>query len=240
MECLYLVQCAGSEFVYSNNLKDKKVIYLTYKVKHKGIIYLPNSTWTEGRNRLLKEAQSLDKIYDYYIFMDDDIDFSKGDFKTFEKLLERFKPKIAAPQLLGYPAKKISCNVQSVFMFDACMNAFSFDVIFDQKIFPYVSNFDRISWWYSQYILIYLSGYFYRNKVMQFNDVIIANKVHTKYPRNCYIDSTAVKKLKLGASLNDVYFESVERWIVNNIILKEQAWDDYVRLKKTSLINKIY
>ncbi len=96
---IYLVQ--GESNLISNYLDLKKredadVIYLTYDKKVENAIYFPNSTWSEGRNKLLKAAR-LKGEYLYYIFCDDDIEFRKGSWDEFERLLILHKPAIGFP-----------------------------------------------------------------------------------------------------------------------------------------------
>ena len=68
---LYMIQ-SESDMPYSD-LPDEQndIILLTWKKPsyRNGAIYYPQSTWNEGRNRLLKEAVSRSEAYLYYIFL---------------------------------------------------------------------------------------------------------------------------------------------------------------------------
>ena len=209
---LYLIQCEGSERPYNCDLSEENVdaVYLSWKEESENMIYYPNSTWTEGRNRLLEEARNLDKQYDFYIFMDDDLSFSKGGFREFEKLLIKYQPAIASPHLPGYNLNKedLNLHVHTVFRFDAAMNAFHHSVVFDETVFPYVAKFDQHSWWYSQYVLIVVANVFYPSYILQFNTVEICNETHRQYPRDKLITDDQIKH---GIEVD--YFANVDTWI---------------------------
>ena len=82
---------------------------------------------------------------------------------------------------------KTSCNVsniENIIWYDAIMNAFSKDVFFDEKIFPYINKFDEKAWAISQYILIIKSYYYYNNEVKLFKDIVIKSNSNGSYPKN--------------------------------------------------------
>lgn len=179
MKVLYLVQTASSR-PYPD-IPDDKLCLLTFKQPADNAIFLPNSTWTTGRNALLQAV--LDKaakgeVYDYYIFLDDDLIWTSGSFQEFEDRLEASKPLIAFPHMRGYAYTPVT------FMYDACFNAFHKDVIFKTDLLPYVADFDHISWWYSQFIVIYKTLYmFSSSEIGSYGDLIVDNSAHNPYPR---------------------------------------------------------
>jgi hypothetical protein len=77
--------------------KDIDVIFLAYDKPVENAIYFPNSTWGEGRNLLLEKTLASQKEYEYYIFLDDDVRFVKGDFERFENQLIKYGPTVAVP-----------------------------------------------------------------------------------------------------------------------------------------------
>jgi len=83
---IYLVQ-GKSELIrnYFHLLgnPNSEVIFLTYDRPIEEAIFFPNSTWAQGRNKLLETALSKGD-YLYYIFCDDDINFIRGSWDTFE------------------------------------------------------------------------------------------------------------------------------------------------------------
>ena len=55
------------------------LIQLTWGVELPGCIFLPKSTWTQGRNRLLAEALAAGRPdYLYFTFLDDDLVLTRG------------------------------------------------------------------------------------------------------------------------------------------------------------------
>lgn len=71
-----LTQTASSlpDYYYSI-FQDFDLFFITFKEKNSNAIdFLPNSTWSEGRNRLWEYAKGK---YDYYLFLDDDLQFKK-------------------------------------------------------------------------------------------------------------------------------------------------------------------
>jgi hypothetical protein len=184
---LYLIQGKGvlpsSYSTIENDRSD--VLHLTWKDKLEGSIYFPKSTWTEGRNKLLSEALKINKPYMYYIFLDDDIMFQKGNWKDFEDELLKYQPAVATPYLIGYPHNiDTDMLAQTCFMFDAMYNAFHKDILKDKFMLPYFPGFDKKSWWYSQSFVIHLMHLFYPNHILQINTVRIENSFHGEYPRS--------------------------------------------------------
>ncbi|WAC41746.1 hypothetical protein [Pedobacter sp. SL55] len=147
----------------------------------KQIIFFPNSTWAEGRNKQLTLAKILPEKYLYYIFLDDDAVFLKGDFKLFQEKLLHHEPAI------GLPLTTIIKNtnrynpklaVQHPFAFDQIVQAYHYKVVEDEISIPFITDFDHESWWYSCQINEFLSLAKYKGHVMQFNDLLIENTGH--------------------------------------------------------------
>ncbi len=186
---LYLVQSAGKLPELYNDLQSERsdVLSLTWKEKVEGAIYFPKSSWTEGRNRLYEESVK-NPSYLYYIFLDDDVEFSKGSWRDFEDELLKYNPAIAVPYLAEYGSgdafNDLRLDSQTCYYFDAMYNAFHRDVVMDGLILPYYGNFDQKSWWYSQWIVIHLANLFFPNHILQINTVWINNLKHEDYPKN--------------------------------------------------------
>jgi len=179
---IYLIQTSGKLPELYNCLRNKHFILLSYKEQtNDTTIFFPKSTWTDGRNKLREYIINNNIIYDYYVFLDDDIkfkDFSQEEgFNLFELKLKNKKPLIATPLLEGYyntdTNVKYDINVEYVEWFDAIMNAYSHDIFYSNKIFPYNNTYDSTSWWVSQYIIILLCDKYYKNKVILFKDLVI-------------------------------------------------------------------
>ncbi len=71
---LYLIQAsAGLPKIYEC-LKTRSYLLLSYKEDTSDTtIYAPNTTWTGGRNRLYQYVKDNNLLYDYYVFMDEDV-----------------------------------------------------------------------------------------------------------------------------------------------------------------------
>jgi hypothetical protein len=69
-----LTQTASEVSAYYRQLfQDFDLFFVTYRQKNsKAIAFLPNSTWSEGRNYLWEYVKGK---YDYYLFIDDDLEF---------------------------------------------------------------------------------------------------------------------------------------------------------------------
>ena len=189
VKCLYLIQSSsGFPEAYRSFKNDIKYVLLNYKENTEETdIFFPNSTWTTGRNKLREYALKLKEQYDYYIFVDEDIMFPKRtqSFKTLENSLTRYRPYIGTPYLQNYPntmSVPPTSNAYYVMLFDGICNAFSNEAFNNNKIFPYIDTFDKVSWHISQYIMIMLCS-LYKKGVVLFFDVPIGNTMHQRYPR---------------------------------------------------------
>jgi tetratricopeptide (TPR) repeat protein len=184
-----------------------------------GYIYFPDSTWTQGRNKLLEVSKQLEEDYLYYIFLDDDIEFIEGDWRSFEALLLEYQPAIATPQATFYPTKSDdSVEVQMVYAFDAVFNAFHHDVVADNVLLPYLEKFDEESLLLSQLILIHIAGVCYHEKVWQFNHVKVTQLKHRPYPRG---------------SASDIIQKEI--WLKENIFQDNDLVTSYFKDFKTAL-----
>ena len=154
-------------------------------------IFFPKSTWTSGRNKIREHVISLEKQYDYYVFLDEDVVFDKMSqkegFSKFEELINDCSPYIANPIVDEYYNTTTYDNnvelglVQTTIWYDGMCNAFSKDAFFSNDIFPYNETFDKVNWWGSQYIMIMLCS-LYEKEVVIFNNLRVNNIQHTPYP----------------------------------------------------------
>ncbi len=195
---VYLVQAAES-LPYDNLQCDaSEVILLTWKnpADYPGAIFYPDSTWNEGRNRLLEEAKlraaKTESDYLYYIFMDDDcqieedrelassleINLTGNPFRTFEQCLLKWQPAVGYTR---YDWQYYSPNteVNLGYNFDANFNAFHRDTL--DVLLPYYTGFDAESWLYSQLLICHLSAMFYNSNRLQFNILKTTNLNRKSY-----------------------------------------------------------
>lgn len=76
MKICYLTQTATdiSDF-YKEFFKGQDLFFVTFKKPNpNAVAFLPNSTWSDGRNALWEAVRGK---YDYYVFLDDDLQFFK-------------------------------------------------------------------------------------------------------------------------------------------------------------------
>jgi hypothetical protein len=184
---VYLVQsAAGAPSSYQAIYSDRAdLIQLTWKQPIEGALFLPKSTWSQGRNRLLAEAMGRGESYLYYIFLDDDVVFERGDWRAFEDALLNYRPAIATPFFPDYPPvdrSRLDLEAHTCAYFDAMFNAFHADVARDGLILPYYDGFDAESWWYSQALVMELARELYPEHTVQVNSVVIRNTNHADYP----------------------------------------------------------
>ena len=145
-------------------------------------IFKPNSTWAEGRNLLLNRALKAGNDYEYFIFLDDDVEIVLGSFKVFEELLLRYKPMMGVPlcdQIKDSHRYHKNISAHHPKGFDQIVQAYHKDVVRDQIAIPYVTDLDANSWWYACEINQYLTLNYYRGKCAQFNEFEIRNSVHS-------------------------------------------------------------
>lgn len=192
---VYLVQSKNADLpiVYAQIASEESdIIILTWGEQRAGCLYLPKSTWSQGRNRLLSEAISPNKPkYLYYIFLDDDLVIARGGWRGFEAMLSEYEPAIGTPFCLDHGDMKRSRNleVQHCILFDAMCNAFHRDVINSAVLLPYNGSMDEQSWWFSQWFVIELAHLFYSLNTLQINTVWIKNMAHGPYPRNAKLEN---------------------------------------------------
>ncbi len=71
--CVLTQTASDISSYYRNVLQSFDLYFITYKTPHKdAICFLPDSTWSHGRNRLWEHVKGQ---YDYYLFIDDDLRF---------------------------------------------------------------------------------------------------------------------------------------------------------------------
>lgn len=221
---IYLIQ--GQEnlvnkYLELTNRADADVMFLTYDKPVEGMIFFPNSTWAEGRNKLLAQALIKGK-YDYYIFCDDDIKFEKGGWNEFEAGLISLNPLIAVPIVprLMHKRRNIkSLKYQLFALNDEQLMAFHHSVIIDNIALPYQTQFDYIHWWAPSEIQEILIQNFYYHSAVQFNNIYILNNEHHRYPNSRKNPSTFQKP--------------IHSW------LKNQFKSKYKKIHRPSKIDKV-
>lgn len=197
---IYLIQGQAELIMNLMGLQERKdicVLYATYDKEIDNAFFIPNSTWGEGRNFLLRKALEIKEKFQYYIFLDDDVRFIKGSFELFEYQLLKYKPAIAVPVFVPKtkstvievklanrkPPKTLFCY-QQCRRGDAQFIAFHKDVVSDYLVVPLQTRFDKISWWFTSSTQQLLILNFYSKSFIQFNNIEVANEYHREYSNN--------------------------------------------------------
>ncbi|NVD05386.1 hypothetical protein FCU94_00435 [Vibrio sp. JPW-9-11-11] len=191
---VYLVQGRSSnvDVFFSWESEDADIIILTWDKEKEGCIFYPNSTWATGRNRLLSEALERDD-YMYFIFMDEDVDFTLGSHKDLERCLIEYQPLIGAPvQFKSSRLQHIIDNipllsrnkVQYQYHIDEQLQAFHRDALKEELLLPYRTTYDDVCWWYNTELLQYIIRDKYHSSSLQFNNIEIINEQHIDYPQS--------------------------------------------------------
>lgn len=184
---IYLVQGQANlvrTYLHLEDRENADAIFLTYDEPISEAIFFPNSTWAEGRNRLLEHAL-LKGRYDYYVFCDDDISFTAGGWSDFESRLTELRPSIGVPIVPATSIRKRSLRLLRYQLFrsnDQQLMAFHHDVVMDGIVLPYQTRFDDIHWWASCQIQEILTQNFYHKHAIQFNNIEISNDCSIRYP----------------------------------------------------------
>lgn len=149
-------------------------------------IYYPSSSWTQGRNRLLKEVMG--RPYHYVILGDGDVQLEltrlghaahpseRNPWRAFESFLLEREPAIGCPSYdwhLTGGAFDETQACQTLRFFDAVLNAFHHEAL--PALLPYYDLLDEASECYSQNLLCSLAADLYPGHVMQTNGVRVLN-----------------------------------------------------------------
>ena len=217
---IYLTQtehCLPQNLSSSKEMGDENtckcdVIVLSYrapcqeaKPSHVSYLFVGESSWTLGRNILYFVAREKTPGYNYYIFLDDDIELrfnsftpqemkKLGPFRAFEEWLLDYQPAVGIVDQLGsfgaikiLEKRRLKCGIHETSMviptayFDALFNAFHRDAI--EHILPYPTKYDKESWWASQLHVMCSVELKFRGQAMMFVPVAVNNPQHHTYPK---------------------------------------------------------
>ena len=192
---VYLVQGQASyikDFFYLGERPNCRAIYLTYDKKIKNAIYYPESSWAEGRNKLLEYVHDNISHYEYIIFFDDDVSFYKGNISQFESEIWSYKPKIAVPIVdRTIPYSLPLLRVQGFSFCDQQIMAVRKDVVEERKILPYDLTFDDDSWYMTCRIQLHIIQSIYQDESLQINSIFVRNKLETRYNQTLWNEESA-------------------------------------------------
>ena len=115
---VYLIQGASRHQIPNlEETANSDLFFLTFHQQN-GDIFLPNSTFNEGRNALLRHALAMEQEsgYKYFIFVDDDVvlenvddaqyfwkpDMEENPWRRFEDFLEQYSPSMGFGQYFNW------------------------------------------------------------------------------------------------------------------------------------------
>ncbi|KAL9979864.1 hypothetical protein ACROYT_G017588 [Oculina patagonica] len=175
------------------------------KRSHISYIFVGGISWTLGRNILYFVARERIPGYNYYIFLDDDVDLQFNSFtpqgmkmltpfRAFEEWLLDYQPAVGVADMpygqsasLILEKRRLKCGINETPMviptvwFDAMFNAFHHKAI--EHILPYPTKYDRQTWWASQLHVICSIELKFRGQAMMFVPITLTNQQHRGYPR---------------------------------------------------------
>ena len=190
---LYLVQ---SRIELIDNYKDlhshnSDCVILTFekKIHREHCIYLPDSNWTEGRNALVEYAKQLPHTYQYYIFLDDDLQFALGNFRKFEQEVLTVQADFAIPvygtgrMMRFYHRLFPFFRYSNIMIWDSAFICLTKDLFFDSRLLPYNGKYLYISGEYygthaSRLFMMNLYEYYSNKRLLVIDSVIIQNTNH--------------------------------------------------------------
>tara|TARA_B110000495_G_scaffold64587_1_gene54954 strand:- start:9899 stop:10753 length:855 start_codon:yes stop_codon:yes gene_type:complete len=203
----FLVQCRDVStervaYELKDHDSDIKILTFNHKSTNPDVIYCPETTWTAGRNILLKHISEYVENYQYIIYLDDDISVytvheNMSGLAVFKANLIKFKPGIGVPNYFWHLKNNIfsrcgkilnslkfnSLNLTSYpICYDPCVVGISTHIV--KKLLPYHEKFDSTSWWISGDIFCQIARRVVPDSIIQFNNVWSANSLSDPYPRN--------------------------------------------------------
>ncbi|KAL9979858.1 hypothetical protein ACROYT_G017581 [Oculina patagonica] len=212
-------QCLPQILNSSKAIGDEKtcncdVIVLSYRTvcqeekrPHISYIFVGESSWNLGRNILYFVARERIPGYNYYIFLDDDVELQFNSFtpqemkmlspfRAFEEWLLDYQPAVGVVDQQGpqgvisiLEKRRFKCGINETSMviptawFDAIFNAFHHKAI--EHILPYPTKYDRQTWWASQLHVMSSIELKFRGQAMIFVPITLDlnNQKHRGYPK---------------------------------------------------------
>ncbi|KAL9979861.1 hypothetical protein ACROYT_G017584 [Oculina patagonica] len=210
-------QCLPQILNSSKTIGDEKtcncdVIVLSYRKEcregkrpHISYIFTGGVSWNLGRNILYFVARKITPGYNYYIFLDDDVELQFNSFtpqgmkmftpfRAFEEWLLDYQPAVGIVDQQGFHGaisllekRRLKCGIKEASMviptvwFDAIFNAFHHKAI--EHILPYPTKYDRQTWWASQLHVMCSIELKFRGQAMMFVPITLTNKQHRGYPK---------------------------------------------------------
>jgi hypothetical protein len=183
----------------------RTLLALTWDQPRDGAIFLPKSSWSEGRRALCHAALQSGE-HDYIVFMDGDAITTPAELAAFEQTVTELRPAVAVPRVPKterYTQKLGETPPRWVLAYDSDEQFQCFDVrVLRQHLggSPYVSEYDKVSWWYPCVLNQKLIRKHYWRSFIQVNLISVGNDSHGSYPNTFDPDYIHKEVERLGVS----------------------------------------
>jgi hypothetical protein len=184
---------------------DSEVRFLSYRARSRDRrqLFYPHSSWTQGRNRLLRECW--DAEFTYVILGDADLQMeltaraARGSdpWREFERFLLEYEPAVGTPAYAWHLSERwdLRLDAQTLRFFDPLLNAFHREAV--PALLPYYDLLDEQCEDYSGSIVCSTAADLYPGRVMQSNRVRVLNPLSQRpyterlltKPESLYLES---------------------------------------------------
>ena len=231
---LYLVQsrikCLEDQKILESDNSDCIVATFEKKIDRENFIYVPNTIWTEGRNALYAEALKRKDDYEYFVFLDDDIVFERGNFRVFENEVLHIQADFAMPAYFTHKLVKQydvfnPFRYSSCIFFDPAFMCMSRELFCSPKLLPFDMNYiDKPdlgggAMAPSNTFFMKLYEYFSDKKILITNNVAYYNNLHeTNYDAHV---------------TTDYYYPALKKYYIEN----NPGYRDIIHKKVSGMIH---
>lgn len=211
-------QCLPPNLASSSQIGDPDtcncdVIVLSFQTKchernssHVFYLFDPNTGWGSGRNILYFTAMNRTQVYNYYIFLDEDVVLSFNEFtppamkklqpfRAFEEWLLDYEPAVGvldhrthhgASWTFNKRQKLCGITERSMVLptvwFDGIFNAYHWQAV--KHLFPYRLQYEKKSWWSLHRYMFTSVELKFRGQALMFVPVTTGNPTHRPYPKS--------------------------------------------------------
>lgn len=211
-------QCLPPNLASSSQIGDPDtcncdVIVLSFQTKchernssHVFYLFDPNTGWGSGRNILYFTAMNRTQVYNYYIFLDEDVVLSFNEFtppamkklqpfRAFEEWLLDYEPAVGvldhrthhgASWIFNKRQKLCGITERSMVLptvwFDGIFNAYHWQAV--KHLFPYRLQYEKKSWWSLHRYMFTSVELKFRGQALMFVPVTAGNPTHRPYPKS--------------------------------------------------------
>lgn len=161
--------------------------------------YVPNSTWTEGRNHLitlvLRAEVEIPSFFKYWVFADDDMIYAKCQYCSSGQpicCLHILTSMLLLPSTNFATVATNSGDLNSLAnahlheyyvrdCSDAMLQAFHREAV--PVLLPYITEYDKSSWWLSQQLLFHFQHSCLKDSNVVIGGFVVPEHKHRPYPR---------------------------------------------------------